>query len=49
MEDDGEARETEREADGKPTGATDGEPPGKLPFPDAALVAYGKAHPRPPD
>lgn len=30
---------------GKPTGRPSGKPTGKLPFPDAALVAYGKAHP----
>ncbi|WP_167746427.1 WS/DGAT domain-containing protein [Streptomyces melanosporofaciens] len=30
---------------GKPTGKATGKPTGKLPFPDAALVAYGKAHP----
>lgn len=29
----------------KPTGKPRGKPRGKLPFPDAALVAYGKAHP----
>ncbi|GAA1678489.1 WS/DGAT domain-containing protein [Streptomyces yatensis] len=30
---------------GKSTGTAAGKPTGKLPFPDAALVAYGKAHP----
>ncbi|AQW48698.1 WS/DGAT domain-containing protein [Streptomyces violaceusniger] len=29
----------------KPTEKPTGKPTGKLPFPDAALVAYGKAHP----